>query len=54
MRWESIKSTSNNKIYHLYKGDDKLLTVTLNPFSNSPRLECDSQKRIFLIRKEGF
>lgn len=54
MRWESIKSTSNNEIYHLYKGDDKLLTVTLNPFSNSARVECDSQKRIFLIRKEGF
>ena len=54
MRWESTKATSNNEVYHLYKGDDKLLTVTLNPFSNSARVECDNQKRVFLIRKEGF
>jgi len=54
MRWESVTSTSNNETYQLYKDDKKILTVILNPFSNSARVECEKQKRVFLIRKEGF
>ena len=54
MRWESVSSTSESEVYHLYKGDKNLLTLTLNPFSNSARVECNKQKRIFFIRKEGF
>jgi len=54
MRWESITSNSTNEIYHLYKDDKKILTLILNPFSNSARIECENEKRVFLIRKEGF
>ncbi|MBK9465170.1 MAG: hypothetical protein IPN56_10340 [Chitinophagaceae bacterium] len=54
MRWETAASTSNNEVYHLYKEDKKILTVILNPFSNAARVECEKQKRVFLIRKEGF
>ena len=54
MRWETVSSTSNNEVYHLYKDDKKILTIALNPFSNSARVECEKQKRVFLIRKEGF
>jgi hypothetical protein len=54
MRWETVASTSNNEVYHLYKGDKKILTLSFNPFSNSARVECEKQKRVFLIRKEGF
>ena len=54
MRWESVKSTSDNEIYHLYKEDKKILTLTLNTFSQTARVECEKQKRVFLIRKEGF
>jgi hypothetical protein len=54
MRWESVSSANNNEIYHLYKDDKKILALTLSPFSNSARVECDKQKRVFLIRKEGF
>ena len=54
MRWESVTASSNNEIYHLYKDDKKILTVILNPFSNSARVECEKEKRVFLIRKEGF
>ncbi|MBC7874268.1 MAG: hypothetical protein H7Y01_09750 [Ferruginibacter sp.] len=54
MRWESVASSSNNEIYHLFKEDKKILTLILNPFSNSARVECEKQKRVFLIRKEGF
>ncbi len=54
MRWQSVSSASNNEVYHLYKDDKKILSLTLNPFSNTARVECDKQKRVFLIRKEGF
>jgi hypothetical protein len=54
MRWETGSSNSNNQVYHLYKDDKKILTLVLNPFSNTARVECEKQKRIFLIRKEGF
>jgi hypothetical protein len=54
MRWETANSNSNNEVYHLYKDDKKILTLALNPFSNSARVECEKQKRVFLIRKEGF
>jgi hypothetical protein len=54
MRWETVNSASNNEVYHLYKDDKKILTLALNPFSNSARVECEKQKRVFLIRKEGF
>lgn len=54
MRWESVSAINNNEVYNLYKGDKKILTLTFNPFSSSARVECDNEKRIFLIRKEGF
>ena len=54
MRWESVLSSAGNEIYHLYKGDKRLLVLTLNSFSNAARVECEKQKRIFFIRKEGF
>lgn len=54
MKWVSVNSASNQETYHLFKNDKKILTVILNPFSNSARVECEEQKRIFFIRKEGF
>lgn len=54
MRWEYIDSNPDNEIYHLYKEDKVILRLTLHPFSNTARVECEKQKRIFLIRKEGF
>ncbi len=54
MRWESVNSASDNEIYHLYKEEKKILTLSLNAFSHTARVECDKQKRVFLIRKEGF
>ena len=53
MRWELIKSTPEHELYHLSKDDKKILTLELNPFSNSARVECNNEKRVFLIRKEG-
>ena len=54
MRWENASATDNNEIYHLWNKDRKLLTLTFHPFSNSARVECAEEKRVFLIRREGF
>lgn len=54
MRWETFASAPDNEVYHLYKDDKKILTLTLHPFSNSARVEGETEKRVFLIRKEGF
>lgn len=54
MRWESDKSTDEHEIYHLFDGEQKLLTLIYHPFSNAARIECNREKRVFLIRKEGF
>lgn len=54
MRWETDKSTSEHEVYHLKKDNKKLLSLTFNPFSKSARVECNSEKRVFLIRQEGF
>ncbi len=54
MRWESTNSTSANEVYQLFNDDKKLLTLSINSFSNTARVECNKEKRIFLIRKEGF
>jgi hypothetical protein len=54
MRWETISATSSNEIHELWHEDRKLLTLTLHPFSNTARVESEEEKRVFLIRKEGF
>lgn len=54
MRWENASSTSNNEIYHLLHNDKKILTLTLHPFSKTARVESADEKRVFLIRQEGF
>lgn len=54
MKWEQTSSHSGNEIYTLYKEDRKVLTVTINSFSNTARVDCEKEKRVFLIRKEGF
>lgn len=54
MRWEPVSANSTNEIYHLWHNDKKLLTLTLHSFSNSARIESPEEKRVMLIRKEGF
>jgi hypothetical protein len=54
MRWETISANSSNEVYQLWNKDKRLLTLTLHPFSNTARVECDEQKRVFQIRREGF
>ncbi len=54
MQWETISANSSNEVYELRHKDKKLLTLILHPFSNTARVECEEEKRVFLIRREGF
>ena len=54
MRWENVKSTLSHEVYELWHKEDKLLTLTFHPSTNSARVETADQKRVLMIRKEGF
>ncbi|NOT52409.1 MAG: hypothetical protein HOP10_14155 [Chitinophagaceae bacterium] len=54
MRWEIASTDTKKEVYHLFKNDKKILTLVINPFSHTARVECDNEKRVFQIRNEGF
>jgi hypothetical protein len=54
MKWEIAVSTPNKEVYELWHKDKKLLSIDFHPFTNSARIEYAAEKRVFLIRKEGF
>ena len=54
MRWELVSSDARQEVYHLFKKDQKILSLVINPFSNTARVECANEKRVFQLRKEGF
>jgi len=54
MRWEVIMSTRKQEIYELWHKEKKLLTLDFHPATNSARIDHADEKRVFLIRREGF
>jgi len=54
MKWESVTSTIGHNAYALWNNGRKLVTLVFNPSSNAARIEYENEKRVFLIRKEGF
>ncbi|HVT85947.1 MAG TPA: hypothetical protein VHD35_12155 [Chitinophagaceae bacterium] len=54
MQWESINSITGQREYVLWHHDKKALTLTFHPSTNSARVESPREKRVFLIRNEGF
>ena len=54
MKWQIAKSTLKHEIYELWNKEKKLLTLEFHPATNSARIEYADEKRVFLIRKEGF
>ncbi len=53
MKWEAVTSTIGQSVFTLFNNGKKLVTLAFNPSSNTARIECDDEKRVFLIRKEG-
>src|SRR5574338_1694414 len=54
MQWESAQSTTGQREYDLWHNNKKVLTLSFHPATNSARVESAKEKRVFLIRKEGF
>lgn len=54
MKWETVTSTIGHSAYALWNNGRKLVTLVFNPASNAARVEYDDEKRVFLVRKEGF
>ena len=54
MKWEMASDTASQQIYELWHKEKKLLTVDFHPFTNSARIEYEAEKRVFMVRKEGF
>ena len=54
MKWEITLSTSKQEVYELWHNEKKALTLEFHPFTNSARIEYADEKRVFMIRKEGF
>lgn len=55
MNW--ISTTTNKKefeLFELWNGTQKLMTLELNLFTQTAKIECYSSRRIFKIDKEGF
>jgi hypothetical protein len=47
-------SAPGQEIYVLWHNDQKVVTLTFHPATNSARVESAKEKRVFLIRNEGF
>lgn len=54
MKWESVTSTLGYSVYALWNNGRKLVTLVYNFSSNAARIEYADEKRVFLVRKEGF
>jgi hypothetical protein len=54
MKWEKSVTTDQQESYELWHKEQKLLILDFHPFTNSARIQCAGEKRVFLIRKEGF
>lgn len=54
MKWETITSAIGHKAFALWKNGRKLITLVFNPASNAARVEYEDEKRVFLVRNEGF
>ncbi len=55
MNWISTTTNKNGfEFFELWKGAKKLMTLELNLFSQTAKIECYSSRRIFKIDKEGF
>jgi hypothetical protein len=54
MKWETVTSSIGQTVYTLWNNGRKLSTLVFNSSSNAARIEYADEKRVFLIRDEGF
>lgn len=49
-----VLSTRKQEVYELWNKEKKLLSLDFHPATNSARIDHADEKRVFLIRREGF
>ena len=54
MKWLSITTRAQERIYELWNLKEKLLTLAYHPASGTLRVSANNEKRVFLIGREGF
>lgn len=54
MKWETVTSSIGQTVYTLWNNGRKLSTLVFNSASNAARIEYANERRVFLIRDEGF
>lgn len=54
MKWLSVSSKLPQEIYELWNNDEKLLNLSYHPGAGALRITTLQEKRVFLVRKEGF
>ncbi len=54
MKWEYLPSKGNEEVYSLQHNEKELLCLYYHPYTQSARVEYAHERRVFLIRKEGF
>jgi hypothetical protein len=54
MKWLSITTRVQERIYELWNSKEKLLVLAYHPASGTLRVSADDEKRVFLIGREGF
>ncbi len=54
MKWETVTSSIGQTVYTLWNNGKKLSTLVFNSSSNAARIEYANEKRVYLIRDEGF
>src|SRR4030095_4912356 len=54
MKWLSLSTRAQEKIYELWNSKKKLLALAYHPASGTLRVSAGNEKRVFLIGREGF
>jgi len=54
MKWETVSSTIGLSVFALWNNGKKLSTLVFHSSSNAARIDYADEKRVFLIRDEGF
>jgi hypothetical protein len=54
MKWLSVSSNLPQEIYELWNNEEKLLALSYQPGSGALRITTSQEKRVFIVRKEGF
>ena len=54
MKWETVSSTIGHSVYALWNNGKKLSTLVFHSSSNAARIDYANEKRVYLIRDEGF